>query len=138
MAIDGCNDQLRRVFHPHQRLVAVQTEEISELRGRRQQHLDVRARAEEFIAGAADDYDMNVFIEPSFENRIIQIAHHFVCVGVRRRVVQFNDRNAVLSAVVDQLVFHRFSSHDLVPFTVARLIRRDRDGIRARFPGCRP
>ena len=74
VSIDGGDDQLRGVLHTHERLIAVQAEEVPKLRCRREQHFDVSPGAEEFVPGAPDHNHVHVFIEPCLENRVIQAA----------------------------------------------------------------
>ena len=47
--------------------------------------------------------DVDGLVHPRLEDRLVEIAHHLVGVGVGRRIVQRQDRDAVTRLVVHQL-----------------------------------
>jgi hypothetical protein len=54
---------------------------------------------------------VNVFVEPRFENRVVEVAHHLIGVSIGRRVIQLDDGDAIFGGVIHQPVLHCFSGH---------------------------
>ena len=93
-----------RVLEAEQRLVGVQAEEVLEAGRDGVQHPDVGAGREEPVALAAQDDDVHVVVEAGLQDGLVELPHHRVGVGVRRRVVHLDDRDAVGGAVVNDLL----------------------------------
>src|SRR5262249_55843152 len=111
MPVDRGYHQLLCVLDPHQRFIAVQTEEVAELRSRALQHLYVCTSAEKLIASAANDYDVHILVQSGLEYAVIQVPHHIVGIGIGRWVVQLDYRYALIGPVVDQPILCRFFTH---------------------------
>ena len=108
MAVERGNRELRCLLEPVQRFIRVQAEEILEPRRDLVEHPNVRARGEELVALAADDDHMDAVVETRLQDRIIQLPHHFVGVGIRRRIVELDDREPFLRAVLNERLDLRF------------------------------
>ena len=61
---------------------------------------DYRAR---FQYNLEDDH-VRALVHPRLQDRGVELLHHFVRIGIRRRVVQFDNRDAAIHSVVDQLL----------------------------------
>ncbi len=85
MPIERRNDQLRRLFQPVQRLVRMKAEGVLEARRRAVEHVDVGARAEELLPGAAQNDHVNRVVHAGVEYRRVELFHHLVAVGIGRR-----------------------------------------------------
>ena len=83
----------------------METEEVFEARGDLVQHPDVGAGGEELLAVPPDHDDVRFFGHPGVEDRLVQLAHHFVGVGVGRWVVERDDRETILHFIIDQHFF---------------------------------
>src|SRR5271170_4632855 len=88
MAVDGRNDELRRVLEPQQRLVGVKPEIIRKARVRLFEHVDVHAGAKVPIAVPGQDDDMHVVVEPGFQDAGVELFERLVRVSVERRIGQ--------------------------------------------------
>jgi hypothetical protein len=95
------NHELRRLLEPVHRLVGVQAEAVFPLGLGLREHRDVRPGAEELLARATDDDDVHGRVHARGKDRIVDLAHHLVRVGVRRRVAQLDLSDPVLCRVVD-------------------------------------
>src|SRR5947209_10448155 len=84
----------------------MEAEVILELQSDLRQHLDVRAGGEELVARAAQYDDVDVVVHASAEDALIQLAVHFVGIGVRGGIVQLEDRDTFFDSVVDQISGH--------------------------------
>ena len=78
MAVDGGNDQLRRLFQTRQRLVRVQTEIVLELRRHLAEHLNVRARTKKLLALSSDYDHLDTFVHARVQNSGIELLHHLI------------------------------------------------------------
>ncbi len=93
------------MLEPVQRLVGVQAEaeEILEPRRHLVEHVDVGPGREELLPLAPQDDDVYVVIHARVQDRVVELTIHLVGVRVRRRVVQLDDRQAVLDPILHQL-----------------------------------
>ena len=92
MPVQRRDHELGRLLQARERLVGVQAEHILELRRHLVEHADVRAGRKELLALAGEHDDFDVVIETRIENRFVELAHHLVRVGVRRRIVHLDER----------------------------------------------
>ena len=104
MAVDRGDHELRRVLQPQQCFVCVQAEVILERRIDRGQHLDVRASGEKLVAHAGEHDHVHIVIHARPEDGLVELAVHFVGVGVRRRIVHLDHGHAGVGAIVDELL----------------------------------
>ena len=110
MAVQRCDDQLRRLLQPVQRFVRVQAEVVLELRRHRAQHRDVGTGTEEALARTPQHDHVHVRIEARLQNRLVQLAHHFIAVAIGRRHVQFEYGDATLGGIANAVrVGHRIT-----------------------------
>jgi hypothetical protein len=116
VAVDRGDDQLRRLLEARQRLVGVQAEVVLEVRIDGLEHVDVRAGAEELLARARDQDDEDLRVEARLEDALVEVPHHLVRVGVRRRIVEREDGDAALLAKLDQLGRRGRRRHRPSPF----------------------
>src|SRR5712692_8286532 len=124
MAIESRNDQFRRLLQPQERLIGVQAEVILELGARRPKHVDIRTGAEKFLARAAQNDHMSAVIHPHAEDRRVELLHHFVRIGIGRRIVQVQYRNAILDPVMNEFLRIRHGyGHALLRCSVPTLVR---------------
>src|SRR5262245_43458119 len=100
------NDELRRLREAVERLVRVKAEVVLELRIGLFEHADVGARAEEFVARAAQHDHVHRAIHPRVEHGRVDLAHHLVGVGVRGRIVQLDCRDTLRGSVANLAVTH--------------------------------
>ena len=103
VAIDGGNHQFRRVLETQQGFIRMEAEVILERRVDARQHFDVCTRGEELIAYACEHDYIDVVIHAGFEDGFVELAVHLVGIGVGGRIVHFDDSNAAIGAVVDEL-----------------------------------
>ena len=92
------DDELRRVLEPEQRLVRVQAEVVLELGIRLLEHSDVGAGAEELLTRPAEHDDVDRRVHARGEDGRVDLEHHLVGIGVRRRIVQLDRRDAIRDA----------------------------------------
>ena len=102
VAVDGRDDELRRLLQARQRLVGVEAEVVFEGRRHLRQHRDVGARAEELLARAGDDDDVDGLVHPRAQDGRVELLHHLVRVGVRGRVVEREDGQPFGRLVADE------------------------------------
>ena len=91
VAVERGDHELRRLLQPRERFVGVQAEHVLELRRHRVEHADVRAGREELLALAGEHDHFDVGVEARVENRFVELAHHFVRVRIRRRIVHLDE-----------------------------------------------
>ena len=84
VAVERGDDELRRLLEAQQRLVGVEAEVVLERLVRLFEHVDVGAGAEELLAVAGDDEDVDVVVEARLEDGGVELLHHLVGVGVAR------------------------------------------------------
>ena len=101
MSVQRGDHELRRLLQPQQRLVRMQAEVVFELRRHLGQHLDVGPGGEELLSRAAHEDDVDLVIHASLQDALIQLAIHFVRVGIGRRIIQFEDRHTLFHSVID-------------------------------------
>ncbi len=106
MAVHGGDDELRGLLQPQERFVGVEAEHVFEGRRDLGEHVDVRARAEELLPLAAQDEHVDGFVHARVEDAGIQLAVHLVRVGIRRGIIQFEDRHAAFNAIIDEVSSH--------------------------------
>src|SRR6058998_109231 len=94
--------ELGGVLQAVQGLVRVQAEEILVARGDAVQVRDVRASREKLLAVAAQHQHVHGVVEAGLQDRLVELAHHVVGVGVRGRVVELDDRDTALDQAVDE------------------------------------
>ena len=102
MSVERGNHQLGRVLKPQKHFICMQTEVILEGRVNARQHADVGARGKEFLASTGEDDHVSVVLHPGLENRVVELAIHFVGIRVRRRIVHLDHSDAAIEAIVDQ------------------------------------
>src|SRR6185436_3896634 len=95
-------DQLGGLLQAVQGLVGVQTEVVLEVGVGPLEHVDVGAGAEEFLALAGEDDDMDLAVEARLDDRLVDLAHHLVGIGIGRRIVEGEIGDPLLDLVVDQ------------------------------------
>jgi hypothetical protein len=99
-----CGDhEFRRVLQAQQRFVRVQAEVILKGGIDRGQHLDVRARGEKLVAYAREHDHVHVVIHARLEDSLVELAIHFVGVGVRRGIVHLDHGHSGVGAIVDEM-----------------------------------
>ena len=101
MTIYGGNHQLRRLLQAIQCFIRMQTEIVFELRRDIAEHCDISAGTEKLFAAAGNHNHLYAFIHPRRENSGIQLLHHLVRIGIRRRIIEGQKRNAVDDAEFD-------------------------------------
>ena len=101
VAVECRDHQLGRLLEPVEGLVGVQAEVVLEVRVRLLEHVDVGAGAEELLAQTGQHDDVNICVEPGGEDRVVELAHHLVGVGVGRWVAEGQIGDAVLDLVVN-------------------------------------
>ena len=94
VAVEGGDDELGGVLEAVQGLVRVKAEVVFEVGFCLVEHADVGAGTEEFVAGAGEDENVDGFVHSRVENRRVQLLHHLVAVGVCRRRVELENRDA--------------------------------------------
>ena len=104
VAVDGRDHQLRRVLQAQQHFVGVQAEIIFERRIDAGEHLDVRARGEKLVARAGQHDDVDVVVHARLEDGLVELAVHFVGVGIGRGIAHLDHGDAAVGAVVDELL----------------------------------
>src|SRR5690349_3442696 len=82
----------------------MEAEVIFESRVHGGKHLDVGARGEELVARPGEQEHVNVIVHARPQDGILELPHHFIGIGVGRRVVHLDYRHARVGAVVDQLL----------------------------------
>jgi len=82
MTVQSSQHQLGRLLESVQGLVGMQAEVVLEVGIGALQHVDVGAGAEELLPQAGEYQDVDVGVEPSLENGLVQLAHHLVGVAV--------------------------------------------------------
>src|SRR5262249_45051910 len=110
VAVDGGDNNLRRVFQTHKHFMAVKREVIPEGQGFAGQHIDVSAGGKEFFWLAGDHDRMNVIVEAGIENRRIKLLQKIRSVAVDGWTVDFHYRDAVVDTVFDHFSFCHGSS----------------------------
>ena len=103
MAVDRRYYQLGSLLQTRQRFIGMQAEIVFERWGDTREHLDVRTGAEKLFAVAGDDDHLDSFVHPCLEYARVKRLHHFVGIGVCRRIVQGQKRDAVLRSILDQI-----------------------------------
>ena len=91
----------------------MKTEIILEFRSHTAEHLNICARAEEFLALTSDDDHLHAFIHARCQNASVKLLHHLVAVRVRGRVVEPQECDTVC-----KLGLHKLNSR------LARLVLR--------------
>src|SRR5882724_2082944 len=84
----------------------MQTEIIFEARIGASQHLDVGSGREEFFALAPHNEHVHGFVHACCQNRLIELAHHLVAVGVGRGMIDLDDRQPLFHPIVHELSQH--------------------------------
>ena len=98
------------VFQAAKRLMPEQSELISEFVALLEQHVDVGAGAEKLFAGSADHEDVNVGVETRVHNGGVQQFQALQRIRIRRRIIQFDDSDAVFGSIFDQCHGYSFTS----------------------------
>src|SRR5881296_2321041 len=101
------NETLNRLEHTPkleavEGLIRMQAEEVLIAGGDAVQVRDVRPCREELVAVPAQHDDVDVVVEARLQDRLVQLAHHLVGVGVRGRIVQLEDPEPGFDAIADQ------------------------------------
>ena len=120
VAVDGRDDDLRRLLEARQGFVGVKAEVVLEAGRDAVEHLDGRAGGEKLLTGTGDDDGRDLVVEAGSDDGLVEITEHAVRVGVHRGRValkrlaagiggKFDDGNAVVGgAVIHEVVGHRF------------------------------
>src|SRR6266566_2471312 len=103
MPVERRNHQLGRVLQAKQHLIGVQAEVILEGRIDAGQHLDIRAGGKKLISSAGEQDDIDIIVHASFEDGVIELAVHFIGIGIRWRIVHFDYPDAFIGTVIDEL-----------------------------------
>ena len=90
------------MLQPVQRFVGVQGEVVQEAGGDPLHHADVRSGGEEPLAATGQNDDVDVVVEPRLHDGVVELAHHVERVRVRRRIVELDEANPILDAIVHQ------------------------------------
>jgi hypothetical protein len=107
MSIDRSDHELRRLFQTRQRFVRVQTEIILERWRDVREHANVGARAKELLARARERDDLHRVVHARVENRAIELLHHLVAVGVRRRIVERDQCDPIADCIIEFVTHKR-------------------------------
>src|SRR5260221_11448186 len=95
MTIEGGDDQFGGLFQAHQRLIGMQAEIIFERWGDSVEHTDFGTGAEELLTCSTQEKNVYALIEPSLENRFVELTHHFIAIRVSRGIGYLDDSNAI-------------------------------------------
>ena len=107
MSIESCNHELGRLLKTQQGLVGMQAKVILESRVNRPQHMNIRPGRKEALAFAAQDQYRDLRVEPRLQDALIKGPHHLIGIGIGRGIIEFEDGNAMLNAVVNQRCTHQ-------------------------------
>src|SRR5580704_11448811 len=102
MSVQRGDYQLRRLFEARERFIRMQAKIIFEFRSGGGEHRDARAGAKEFVALAAQDDYVNTFVHARLEDGGIELLHQFIAVSIGRGIIEFENRDTVIDAVVKQ------------------------------------
>src|SRR5262249_43513080 len=86
VTVDRRDHQFGSVLKPQKHFIRVQAEVILEGRIDTGEHLDIRAGGEKLVSGTGQDDDVDVIVHTRFENGVVELTVHLVCVGVRGRI----------------------------------------------------
>src|SRR5215216_6851069 len=84
----------------------MQTEIILEARIGASQHLDIGSGREEFFALAPHNEHVHGFVHACCQNRLVELAHHLVAVGVGRGMIELDDCQPMFHPIVHELSQH--------------------------------
>ena len=116
VAVERGDHQLGGVLEAEEGLVRVEAEGVLLLGLQRLEVVDVRAGAEEAVARAADDDDVDPGVHPQVEHVGVELTVHRVAVAVGGGVVEGEDRDTVDVLAVNEHAYSKDSKRVATPW----------------------